>query len=486
MLHWLTRHLHSVFLVSGVSIGVLAGCGLAYFYPSAWFTNWVWWIVWLFWLTVCFWKLQHWALIVVVLVGMMIGYSRGVQELASWADVSRYEGRRITLRGVVREDPEAGSGSEMRLRLDSVRIDDRPQGGVYWVTVTGKDAAAIERSDAVVVVGELQSGFGTFAASMFRAQVTELHKHVRFDPMLGLRNTFAEAIRSVMPDPQAALGIGYILGQKRALPPNFEEALLAVGLTHVVVASGYNLTILVRLSRRLFVRISRYASVLFSGGLIVAFIGITGMSPSMTRAGLVAGLSLGAWYYGRVIHPGVLLVMTAAISVLVNPSYIWGDVGWLLSFASFAGVMFMAPLLQAYFYGEAQPGIVRQVIGETFSAQLLTLPIILVGFGVVSNVALLANLLVLPLVPLAMLLTFLTGLAALMAPWLGELVVWPAYWLLSYMTHVIEWLAELPWASMELEIGVPAALAMYTAIVLVIVVLKRSTKLSFRQVNLVE
>ena len=416
----------------------------------------------------------------------MIGYGRGAAEIASWVDLGSVTNTQVLLSGVVREDPEPGSGSEVRLRLDSVTLNNESYGGVYWVTVVGTDAGLIQRSDRVIVTGDLQSGFGTFAATMFRAQLVELQKQARFDPLLEARDVFASAIRSTMPDPEAALGIGYILGQKRALPPEFEEALLVVGLTHVVVASGYNLTILVRLSRRLFERVSRYMAVMCSGGLIAAFIGVTGMSPSMSRAGLVAGLSLVAWYYGRTIHPAVLLVVTAAVSVFVQPSYLWGDVGWMLSFASFAGVMFLAPLLQAYFYGEQKPGIVRQVLGETFSAQLVTLPIVLLAFGVISNVALLANVLVLPFVPLAMLLTFAAGVAGFLIPALAGFVALPAYWLLSYMTWAIELLAGLPWASAELQIDLPLMIAMYGALCLLIVYLKRRTKFSFRRVNIVE
>lgn len=462
------------------------GCLLVYFAPSTWFTAWPWWVVWVFWLVFVFWKRRKWGIGIVVLVGMMVGYGRGASELASWIDLSDYIGQQVLVSGVVREDPEKGNGNDLRLRLDNVKVDGRGYGGVYWVTVTGAGADKIERSDRVEVRGMLQDGFGTFAATMFRAQVVSLEKQVRFDPMLKIRNIFANAIHRVIPDPQAALGIGYILGQKRALPSDFEEALLAVGLTHVVVASGYNLTILVRMSRRLFMRVSRYTAALVSGGLVIAFVGVTGMSPSMSRAGLVAGLSLIAWYYGRTVHPLVLLLITAAVSVLVQPSYLWGDVGWLLSFASFAGVMFLAPLLQAYFYGDAQPGMVRQVLGETFSAQLLTLPIILVTFGVMSNVALLANVLVLPLVPLAMLLVFIAGLVSVAMPWAAEYVALPAYWLLSYMTWVIMQLADISWASVEVGVGLPVAVVSYIVLVLIIVFLKRSTGFSFRQVNLVE
>lgn len=483
---WWRRRIHPVFLISSVAAGVLLGALLVLAAPSAWFLSPLWWLVWLVWLVLLFWRRQRWCVVAIMIVGCMIGYSRGATELSSWVHVDSYGAKPVQLEGVVREDPERGSGSEVRLRVGQVTINDTSYGGVYWVTVSGEGGAAVERSDKIRVAGTLSDGFGTYAASMFRANIVELHKMAQFDPMLEARNAFSQAIRSVMPDPEAALGVGYLLGQKRALPADFEDALLATGLTHVVVASGYNLTILVRLSRRLFARVSRYTSAMMSGGMVLAFIGVTGMSPSMSRAGLVAGLSLLAWYYGRVIHPAVILVVSAAVSVFVQPSYLWGDVGWMLSFASFAGVMFLAPLLQEYFFGDKKPGILRQVVGETFSAQLLTLPLILVTFGVVSNVALLANLLVLPLVPLAMLLIFIVGVVTMIMPFAGELVAQPAYWLLSYMTWIIDRLAHLPWARTEVNVGIMSALAMYVCIILLIIYLKRRTGFSFRRVNLVE
>ena len=132
----------------------------------------------------------------------------------------------------------------------------------------------------------------------------------------------------------------------------------------------------------------------------------------MSRAGLVAGLSLAAWYYGRTIHPLVLLPVSAAITLIVNPQFGWGDLGWQLSFASFTGVIILAPLLHKYFFGGKDPGTFRQILIETLSAQLATLPLLMMSFGVVSNVALIANMLILPFVPLAMLLTFASGVLA--------------------------------------------------------------------------
>ena len=108
---------------------------------------------------------------------------------------------------------------------------------------------------------------------------------------------------------------------------------------------------------------------------------MTGASPSMVRAGLVTGLSLLAWYVGRKFHPVVLLGLVSAMTVLWNPNYAWGDMGWMLSFAAFAGVIIVAPIMSAYFFSADKVSSVAQILLETLAAQLVTAPIIMVAFG---------------------------------------------------------------------------------------------------------
>ena len=244
---------------------------------------------------------------------------------------------------------------------------------------------AIKRSDVVTVRGVLSDGFGAFAARMSRAAVERVTREQPGDVAVGVRDWFAERVRRYVPESEAALGLGFLMGLRRALPLELMTALQVAGLTHVIVASGYNLTILVRLARRLFVRVSKYLAALSAGVMIIGFMAMTGLSPSMSRAGLVASLSLAAWYYGRTIHPLVLLPVAAAMTLLINPQFGWNDLGWQLSFAAFSGVIILAPLLQRYFFGTKPPGVIRQIIGETVSAQIMTLPLLVASFGVISN-----------------------------------------------------------------------------------------------------
>ena len=280
--------------------------------------------------------------------------------------------------------------------------------------------------------------------------------------------------------------LGFLLGQREQLPSDLQDALRTAGLMHIVVASGYNLTILVRLARRLFMRISRFSALVVAGGMVLGFLAITGLSPSMSRAALVTGLSLLAWYYGRRFHPFVLLTLAAAITTLIHPSYVWGDIGWQLSFAAFAGVMLLAPLIQAYFFGPKKPGVVRQIIGETIAAQLTTMPIIILTFGQISTVAILTNILVVPLIPLAMLLTFMIGIANVGLPWFASLLAITTVWLLGYMIHVAIGFAQQPWALVEVHFGVLSLVTYYLALLGVGYYLWRRTRYNFRRSSIVE
>jgi len=430
-------------------------------------------------LILCFWHLRVYILPVVASIGLCVGLGYGSAALGERDAYSVYIGQMVELSGKVKEDPNKSS-SGLSLQLDTVTIEGQQLPGSVLVSLESKD---IKRGDIVTVRSVLKPGFGSFPASMSRATIVSIVRPVPGDVGRVVRDWFADKIRMNISEPQASLGIGFLTGQKSALPDELSDALKIAGLTHIVVASGYNLTILVRMARRLFVRFSKYLSALSSGVMITMFMAVTGLSPSMTRAGLVSGLSLLAWYYGYRFHPLILLPFAAAITVALQPSYVWGDLGWQLSFAAFAGVMIVAPLLQRYFYGEKEPGVLRQILGETIAAHIVTVPIIAIGFGVISNVAVIANVLVVTLVPLAMLLTFISGVWTIIGLPLVWLIATPTSWLLTYMTSVATFVSELSWAQSEIQLEL-WAWGMYVLVVMLACVwMTRATKYDLREAN---
>lgn len=485
MYWWMLRvKIHTSWLIALGCFGVIVGVIVTPSIASDWFYSSVWLLLGLVLVAISVWRGRRYVLPLILVGGCLIGLWRGSVSQQELVVYKTLIGHTTEVSGKVTEDADIGKNGELVLRLNNILIDGRSVAGNVWVSAGTK--VDIKRGDIVTASGKLAPGFGGFAASMYRAKIVRVERLQPGDVARRVRDGFADTVRMAIPEPQASLGIGYLVGQRRALPPELSEALQIAGLTHVIVASGYNLTILVRLARRLFVRLSKYLAALSAGSMIVAFIAVTGVSPSMSRAGLVAGLSLLAWYYGRKFHPLVLLPFAAAVTLLINPSYGWNDLGWQLSFAAFGGVMILAPLTQRYLFGDTAPGTIRQILGETVTAQLATLPILVAAFGQFSNVAVIANLLILPLVPLAMLLTFIAGVGALVTPSLASLIGLPATWLLHYMTATAEYLAHLPWAQTAFVINGWVVAGYYIALLGLCVYMWRVTGIHLREANIVE
>lgn len=480
----LKRRLHVSWLVAILSLALLIGVFLAKFVQPTFFAPLIWCIVGLALIALTLWRRYIFLIPLLIVGGIIIGLWRGSIQNIELSNIEKLYNTSIIVTGSVREDVDTDTSGHLVIRLDKLVIKDKPIAGMLWVS--GKSDVDIKRSDEIMVEGKVTEGFGSFAGTMYQARIKHVKRPQPGDIARVVRDWFADSVRRAIPDPQASLGIGYLVGQKRALPADLVEALQIAGLTHVVVASGYNLTILVRLARRLFVKVSKYLAALSASLMIAGFVAVTGLSPSMSRAGLVAGLSLAAWYYGRRFHPLVLLSFAAAVTVVINPSYIWGDLGWQLSFAAFAGVMILGPLLQRFFFGDKKPGIIRQILGETISAVIVTAPILVNAFGQFSNIAIIANLLVLPLVPLAMLLTFIAGVGALLMPSLAAIVGLPATWLLGYMTTVAQYLSHVSWAVTKLQISEVVVGICYIVLAVICVGLWRATKFDLRNANIIE
>lgn len=481
---WLGYRVHPTWHFTAFCLAIVTGLGFSTSQSLAWTADPLWLMVALSAMPLVLWRQARWMLLLAVLAGLLLGVSRGAYDVA---DRTRYEsliGQEVTLGGVVYEDIDRGKRGELTLRLADVTYEGQALPAQVWVAL--QDEPDVRRSDIVMVRAQLDEGFGSFAASMYRAQLVEVRRPSPGDVALEVRENFGEKVRLGIDEPSASLGMGYLTGQRRSLPEDLDDALRVAGLTHVVVASGYNLTILVRLMRRLLAKYSRYLTAFGSVLLIGSFMAVTGMSPSMSRAGLVAGLALGAWYIGRKFHPATLLVFAAAVTGLIEPSYVWGNLGWQLSFAAFAGVMILAPLAQQYFFGERQPGTIRQVLGETISAQIVTAPLLMYSFGYFSNVALIANLFVLPLIPLAMLLTFVAGISGYIAPWLAEVVALPAQWLLDYMVWVAMTTAGQSWALTEFDMPLWGVGVCFAVIMLACWYMQKATGYRLRDSSIVD
>ncbi|HYC80078.1 MAG TPA: ComEC/Rec2 family competence protein, partial [Candidatus Binatia bacterium] len=194
--------------------------------------------------------------------------------------------------------------------------------------------------------------------------------------LLDLKHLLLDAISAILPEPQSGLLGGILLGTK-GMSKELQEDFRRTGTSHIVAVSGFNVTIVASMLDKIFRRLGRTASFYVSILAIAGFVVITGASASVVRAGFMGSLVLLAQHSGR-IYSGVNSVAFAgAIMMVQNPRLLQFDIGFQLSFAALAGLMFIQPKLELL----VSNSFLKNYIFPTLSAQITTTPLILYHFG---------------------------------------------------------------------------------------------------------
>lgn len=392
------------------------------------------------------------TLIFVFLSGLIFASCRLAPELHAREQWGTIVGQTVTITGILTEDPDL-NGSQTSLRLTNLQLVENPVEnsqltapsttpvlpGTAYIQLSGARADLL-RSDRLTLRGKIGDSFGTFVFTMRRPEILSIARADPGDLFARLKTWFSAAVRDQIPSPAAELGLGYLIGQKSSLPEDLEENLKLTGMTHVIVASGSHLGVLVALARKLFGKISRFAELFLSLAAIAFFLGLVGLTPSMLRAGLVSSLTILCGFFGRKLTPLRLLLFAAFLTLLISPIDFL-NLGWQLSFASFTGLILIAPRLTKFFYGGKKPSLVPEMILTSLATLFTCAPILIYNFGDLSLLALLANLIILPTLPYAMLLVFLAGLTNLL-PILSPVISFLATNLLNLHITVINFLSE--------------------------------------------
>jgi competence protein ComEC len=214
-----------------------------------------------------------------------------------------------------------------------------------------------------------------------------------------LSQSLSARLQVLLPEPEASFAVGLLLGKRQNMDQDLQDAFQAVGLTHIVAISGSNIALVVILFFTLFSFLPFHRRLAFSAIGVVTFVLLVGPSAAVVRAGLMGVLSLVGLYSGRKSQAYFGLLWSAVLMVLWNPLVLTYDVGFQLSFASTFGILTLTPILEKVF---PQRLWMRDELILTLAAQLMTLPFIIFYFGRISWITPLANLVVAPLIPLAM------------------------------------------------------------------------------------
>lgn len=235
------------------------------------------------------------------------------------------------------------------------------------------------------------------------------------------RKRLIRNIAILLPEPHSSLLSGIMLGVKRALPSEFAEALRNTGTLHVVVASGYNVTVVVGVIVFVIVQLlPRQWSIPFIIIGIVVYTIMAGAEPPVVRAAIMAGLSFVAQFLGKQYQGLWSLLVAGIVMALIAPLLVF-DVGFQLSVAATAGILMLSPII-SFGLRRLMRFMGRSLIEElavTLGAQIAVLPILLFHFQQVSWLSPITNLIVVFVIPIIMgmgamlaMLSFISGAIA--------------------------------------------------------------------------
>jgi len=261
-----------------------------------------------------------------------------------------------------------------------------------------------------------------------------------------VKEKFLEKTNFAIPEPESLLMGGLILGEKSSFSQAMRQSFVDTGTIHIVALSGYNVTIVAEWIMKIFSFLPRNFSLGLGIFAIFLFVLMTGANSTAVRAGIMAVLALFARATGRNYDAARALVLAGVIMVFFNPFVLGYDVSFQLSFLAVIAVIFFAPKVEKYFMWIKWRWL-RDIVAVTCAVYIFVLPFILYKMGNLSLVALPANILILPFIPLTMLFGFLTGFAGLILPIFAIPAGWVSYLLLHYELAIVGFFSHLPFAA---------------------------------------
>jgi competence protein ComEC len=286
----------------------------------------------------------------------------------------------------------------------------------------------IDYGDEIVVEGIVGD------KKLEKAKLIEIKKSVGFGAIF--RNNIISFYQKVLPEPSSGLVSGITLGSKGALTNEFWAKVKNSGVAHVVVASGTNVTFVASfLMGTLTAFLPRRKAILFVILGIIFYLFVSGFEAPLIRAAIMAGFAFLAQEMGRMISGWRVLLITGGVMLAISPDWLI-DIGFILSFVSTGALLlFERPIREKLKF---VPEIIKEGLSTSLAAQIGVAPILFVTFGQFNIWSPVANALVLWTVPYIMILGAVGGVAGLIIPFFGKLVLWLAYPFLWWFTKIVE------------------------------------------------
>lgn len=260
------------------------------------------------------------------------------------------------------------------------------------------------------------------------------------EQLFALKENFLNTLGQIIPEPNSSFVAGLTVGAKKSIPQNLQEDFRKTGIIHVVVLSGYNITIVSDTVMRFFSFLPRILGITLGVLGIILFAIMTGASATVVRASLMALLVILARVTGRFYEISWALFVTGFLMILHNPKILRFDSSFQLSFLATLALIYLAPFFEKKLTFITKKFNLLGIVSATLATQIFVLPLLLYKMGILSLVSLPVNLLILPFIPATMFFGFMTFLLKIPFGWIS-------YVLTQYELWIVKIFASLPFVS---------------------------------------
>lgn len=404
-----------------------------------------------------------------ILASLIAFFAGGFRQslTPSTSEIATYNGQSATITGLVISEPRLrGDRIQFRLASEEIFVNSESTGTSGLVLAEADAGAEVQYGDRIRASGmlALAATWDTFSYADYLGRqgvfsimqnaglevVDSGHGSRLIAALLGLRKMVQRNIASAIPEPQAGLLTGILLGNQDGISPELKDEFSRVGASHVVAISGFNMVIVsgivVRVLSSLF-RGNRTVVTLNALSVIAVYALFVGASPGILRAALMSGLLVvGSQLNRKTFVPTSLAFATLLLS-LGDPNVLL-DIGFQLSFLAVLGLSLFADPLSTRFRlllenllpvraASVLHSFLNEPLVVSIAAQITTLPLIILYFGRLSLVAVPVNLLIVPVQAAVLLLGMIASVVYTFIPVIGTLIYWADLVFVSWTIAVV-------------------------------------------------
>ena len=454
-------------IFSFLIIGFLIGIFIAPLFPFNDLTLFITFLL-LFFIALIFWKNPIVRLVAFFSIFFVFGFWRFYYTVPQVSEgfISFYNGKAVELEGFISSYPQEKDRIEaFNVSVSKIKIQNdwrEVKGKVYILTSKLKD---FEYGENIKLKGNLEGidneeefNYASFFAAKgiySRMKSPEVKKeqgisgNFVFSALFKLRKAFEEKNDQVFVEPFSSLVLGINLGVKR-ISQELVDIFNIVSISHIIVISGYNLSVVSDFFKKIFQGFSRRLSFWLPLSAIILFTIFVGAEPPVLRAAIMAGVLLLAKKKGRKASGVFVLLFAAFAMVILNPMLLRYDPGFQLSFLATLGLILISDKILNFLKQKRFPFVLSEALAATLAAQIFILPVIIYYFGRLSLVAPLANVLVLPAVPFIMFSSFIVTMIGFFSLGVARFLALVPSASISYLISTATNLSKVPFASLSL------------------------------------